>query len=223
MAKADLTKFKVKTHPFRVSYPHVFEPQEQDSGDPRYSLTMLYDKKLKLNSPAVEGTNGIMDACLNAGAELYGSRDRSKWPKNHSWPITDGDEDDKHEDSEECKGKIVIRCSTKKRPDIVDQQLNRIDETRASDFYAGCIARASLIASSYEIRKKDKKTGKESVIKHGVMLVLLNLQKLGDAKPFTGRKSAAQEFEEVEDQSDYSEMDEVDQSTDDDSESDGGW
>jgi hypothetical protein len=54
----------------------------------------------------------------------------------------------------------------------------------AQEFYPGCYARASVFANVWEYMGK-----------RGVSLILDHVQKLGDGKPFSSKKSAEQAFD----------------------------
>jgi len=101
----------------------------------------------------------------------------------------DGDE---KSDLEGYPGNIFVTASNKNKPQVIDQRKNHLTSEEA--FYAGCYARASVIAFAY-----DNKGNK------GVSFSLQNLQKVGDGESFTGRKAAQDEFDAVEDDSDDTE------------------
>lgn len=167
---------------FRVSFPHVFEPHSGfENQEPKYSITMLFDSKADLKD--------LKRAVKNATIEKWGI-DEKKWPKNLRSPFRDGDE---KSDLQGYEGMIFVSASSKQRPSVVDQKkekINKEDET----FYAGCYARASLIAFAYD-----------AMGNKGISFGLQNVQKLADGEQFSGRKKAEDEFEEVEDESDSKE------------------
>lgn len=174
--KMDISKKKVLTPKFRVSYPHLFEAHAFKDQEAKYSLTMLFDRATDLKE--------LKRAVHNAIAEKYGP-DKSDWPELRL-PFRNGD---KKKDQEGYEGKIFVRATSKKKPGVIDQKKNRIEDEEG--LYAGCYARATLIAFCYE------NSGNE-----GVSFALQNVQKVGDGKAFSGRKAAEDEFDEVEDESD---------------------
>lgn len=177
MAKGmEIEKKKCMTPKFRVSYPSVFEAKSYEDGPAKYSVVMLFDKKTDLKE--------LKRAAHNAAIEKFGAKD--KWPKNFRMPFRDGDED--RADTPGYENSIFITASSKQRPGVVDQQRNQLISDE--DFYAGCYARATLIAFAY-----DTKGNK------GVSFSLQNVQKLADGEKFSGRKSAEDEFDSVEDSS----------------------
>lgn len=174
--KMDIALKKVTTPKFRVSFPHVFKAHAmKEDQEAKFSCVMLFDKKTDLSA--------MKKACANAATEKWGA-DKAKWPKNLKMPFRDGDE---KSDMKGYEGTNFVTATSKKRPGVVDQGLNLITEEDES-FYAGCYARATLIAFAYDV------SGNK-----GVSFSLQNLQKLGDGEKFSGRRDAAQEFDAVED------------------------
>ena len=178
MSKMEIEKKKCITPEGRVSYPYVFKAKSNEDKEPKYSMTLLFDKKTDLKE--------LKRAAFNAAVETYGS-DKSKWPKKLKMPFRDGDED--KPDQPEYKNTIFVYASSKHRPGIVDSGRSPIVEEDRT-FYAGCYARASLIAFTYD-----------QLGNIGVSFALQNIQKLRDGKPLSGRKNAEDEFDAVEDSS----------------------
>lgn len=190
--KMDVQKKKVITHEFRVSFPAVLTPKAFEDQEPKYSLVMLYDKKTDLSKPATNKAGeplsmSMKQAVFNAATEKWGPKE--KWPKNLRLPFRDGDE---KSDTPGYAGMIFVSASSKQQPGLVNAQRQPILNER--DFYAGCYARAELIAFAYE------KMGNK-----GVSFSLQNVQKLRDGEPFSGRKNAEDVFDSVEDGSDSEE------------------
>lgn len=174
---------KVMTPKFRVSFPHLFEPQSYEGGPAKYGLTMLFPKNVDLKD--------LKRAAHNAAVEAWGEN-KEKWPKNRRMPFRDGDRD--KPDMKGYPGNIFVTATSKEQPGLVDKDRNAI--IQESEFYAGCFARATLIAFVYGAQG-----GKKSKMRPGVSFALQNVQKLGDGKKFSGRKEAEEEFDSVEDQS----------------------
>lgn len=168
---------KVVTPEFRVSFPAVFQPKAFEQQEPKYSTVMLFDKKTNLS--------GLKEAAKAAAVEKWGE-DQKKWPKNMRKPFRDGDE---KEDSVGYPGTIFVSASSKHQPGLVGPTLKPILSEK--DFYAGCYARAELIAFAYD------KAGNR-----GVGFALQNIQKLRDGEKFSGRKDPSTVFDAVEDDSD---------------------
>lgn len=185
MANVDIKAKKCTTPVFRASYPHLFKPNTSFEGqEPKFGITMLFPKNADLS--------GMKKAAQNALIEKWGS-DKTKWPKKLRNPFRDGDAE---KDSEEYKGVWFISATSKKQPGVVNQQLEPIisESTDSDGFYAGCFARATLIAFAYDTAGNK-----------GVSFALQNVQKVKDGKPFSGRKSASEDFEVIEDTSEDAE------------------
>lgn len=184
--KMELEKKKVLTPEFRVSFPHVFEKHSGFEGqEEKYSIVMLFPKSTDLKE--------LKRAAFNAAVEKWGPKD--KWPKNLRMPFRDGDE---KQDLAGYEGTIFASASSKQKPQVVsnkkvDGQFPRIEKSDET-FYAGCYARATLIAFSYD------KAGNK-----GVSFSLQNVQKIKDGEAFSGKKNADDEFEDIEDGSENAE------------------
>lgn len=175
--KLDISKKKCMTPKFRVSFPAVFEPKAFEGQEAKYSVVMLFKK-------GEADLKAMRDAAHNVMTEKWGPKE--KWPKNLRSPFRDGDE---KSDTEGYEGHVFVSASNKLKPGLVDQRANPITDKEA--FYAGCYARATVIAFAY-----DTKGNK------GVSFSLQNIQKLGDGPSLSGRKAASEEFDAVEDESD---------------------
>lgn len=176
---------KVLTGEFRISYPQVFEPKGFNGGTPKYSIVMLFDKKSDLS--------GLKKAALTAMIDEFGPKE--KWPKKFRLPFRDGDEEKPGVDGYE--GCIFISASSIDKPGVVDAKFitgpdgkPTTDEITKADgrLYAGCYARATLRAYGYDTAGNK-----------GVSFGLLNIQKLRDGKPFSGRMAPVQEFTSIDD------------------------
>lgn len=182
--KMAIEKKKCITHEFRVSFPAMITPKAFEQQEPKYSLVMLFDKKTDLGKPANGQAVSMKQAAFNAATEKWGAKE--KWPKNLRLPFRDGNE---RSDTPGYENTIFVTASSKVQPGLVDQGRRPILNER--DFYAGCYARAELIAFAYD------KAGNK-----GVSFSLQNVQKLKDGEPFSGRKNAEDVFDAVEDGSD---------------------
>jgi hypothetical protein len=183
--KMDIVKKKVEGRDcpaFRVSFPHVFKPSDPKPGfESKYSITMLFPKTTDLKE--------LKRAAMNAVIEEYGP-DRNSWPKKFRWPFRDGDTD--RPDSKGYAGSIFVTATSKQRPQVVDgRNKNAAIIEEDGTFYAGCWAKASLIAFTYD------KAGNK-----GVSFSLQNIQKVKDDEKFSGRRDAHEEFDSIDDGSD---------------------
>lgn len=186
--KMDLALKKCITHAFRVSFPAIFTPKAFQDQAEKYSCVMLFDKNTDLSKAPTDKAGkpigiSIKQAAFNAATEKWG--DKTKWPKNLRLPFRDGDE---REDTPGYKNTIFVTATSKTQPGLVNQRREAI--LSEQEFYAGCYARAELIAFAYD------KSGNK-----GVSFSLQNVQKLRDGDKFSGRKNAEDVFEAIEDSS----------------------
>lgn len=163
---------KAQTPEFRVSFPFVFQPQPamEEGKPPRYSVVMLF-------KPG-ENLSALKRAAAAAVKEKWGD----KPPKGMRNPFRDQGEKD-FEGYED--GAIFVTATSRDRPGLVDGELNDIIDS--SEFYAGCYARATIRAFTYD-RAGNK----------GVSFGLQNIQKLRDGESLTSRVKARDDFEPVE-------------------------
>lgn len=176
--KMDIEKKKCMTPEFQASFPHVFKAHAfNEKQEAKFQLTMLFDKKTDLKV--------MKEAVYNAAVEKWGKKE--SWPKGLRMPFRDGNE---KQDLQGYAGKIFVAATSKQRPGVVDGKRVPITE-EDQQFYAGCYARATLIAFAYD------KMGNK-----GVSFSLQNVQKLRDGEQFSGRRKAEDEFDDVEDGSD---------------------
>lgn len=159
---------KILTPTFRVSFPSVFEPQDFN-GKLTYSVTMLFDKSADLSA---------LKAAVKAAAEEKWGK---KVPAGIRNPIRDGAEKAHLDGYDGC---MFIRASSKTKPGLVDQNCQEI--INPSEFYAGCIARATVVAFAYD------QAGNK-----GVSFLLSNIQKVADGESFSSRGRAADDFAPV--------------------------
>lgn len=163
---------KCLTPEFRVSFPHVFKPNAYKPGqEPKYRLTMLFDKETDLKE--------LKRAVKNAVIEYFGSWEKK--PAEFVLPFHDGNT---KKDLAGYENKIYVNTSSKSRPGVIDRKKQPIAETDGS-FYAGCYARATLIAFVYNDGE-------------GAAFALQNIIKTGDGDQFSGKKSAQDEFADLE-------------------------
>lgn len=189
--KMDIALKRCITPKFRASFPVLFTPKSFQDQPAKYSLVMLFDKKTDLKE--------LKRAAHNAAVEAHG-KDKTQWPKNFKMPFRDGNE---KSDTKGYAGTVFVTASSKNQPGVIDNNKEPVLNER--DFYAGCYARAEIIAFAYDTSGN-----------RGVSFSLQNVQKLGDGAKFGGRKDAEDVFDAVEDSSD----DEDSYGSDDDAEDD---
>jgi hypothetical protein len=162
---------KLITPEFRVSFPYLFKPNAfQEGKEPKYSVTMLFDKKANLKP--------LKQLMMETIKEKWGSNP----PKGLRKPFRKGSEKELQGYDDDT---IFMTCSSKMKVGLVDQARQPI--IHEDDFYAGCYAHASVTCYAY-----DNQFGK------GVSFGLQNVQKLRDGEPFSGRTKPEDDFEILE-------------------------
>lgn len=156
------------TPKFRVSFPHVFEASVNalnTTAKPKFSIVMLFDKN--------EDLSELKAILREAAKEKWGN----KIPQGLRTPFRDGNEKqyDGYED------KIFASATSLQRPGLVDDQVQPIIDQ--SEFYAGCYARATVVAFAYDTAGN-----------RGVSFGLQNIQKIDDGEPFSGRAKPEDDF-----------------------------
>lgn len=173
----------VMTPKFRVSYPNVFKPKRNElSKKDEYSVVALFPKDADLSA---------LKAAVKKVIEDKLGADEKKWPKNIRLPFRDQGEKKKTNDegkevlpSGHVEGAIFLNLKSATRPGVVNQNVEDIiDET---DFYAGCWARATVNPYYYD------QAGNK-----GVSLGLVNIQKVGEGDPLSGRSTPTDDFAPV--------------------------
>ncbi len=185
---------RILTPRFRVSYAHIFKPQDNDDGSKVYSVTMIFDPSEDLSE---------MRALVKETKEIkWGNRK----PTGKSEPtFRKGTQYDEEENpngydlkkNPEYKGMII--CTAKSYGQAVNVvKVNKskpkgdpkrlITITDPSEFYSGCYAKASVTTYAYEKRGKN-----------GVSFGLQNLIKVGDGEPLVKYANPHDDFGEMDD------------------------
>jgi hypothetical protein len=170
---------KAMSPEFRVSYPCVFKPKENNlNGKIEFSVQALFKKGQDLKV--------LQDAAKSAAEKKWGT-DQKKWPKNLKMPFKDQANRAKEENGKTIMpmgyeaGAIYMDLKNEQKPGIVDR--NNQDIIDPSEFYAGCYARATIHFRAYS-----------QAGNNGVAAYLGNLQKLRDGDPLGNRMKAQDEF-----------------------------
>jgi len=183
------------TPAFRLSYPAIFEAVAVmgDETKKKFGITMLFPKKSTAEAlkaakhPA--STWLPTDNCAGFWAEVCKIARANFGPEVDlkTLKLTKFRDGDKPKDSgkvsDEEKGYIVVRTSSKDRPEALRQDKTRI--TDPSELYPGCWVRAVLTVAPFL-----KPT-------RGVTVYLAGVQKLADDTPFSSRPRAEDEFDAV--------------------------
>ncbi len=178
MAVSTNTTTKVVTGEIRLSYAHLFEAYAHEDGqEPKYSTAVLIPKSDK---KTIDKINKAVEAAKLAGKSKL--EKNGKIPANLKTPLRDGDEE--RPDDEEYAGHYFLNASSKTRPGVVDQNLNRIIDSE--EVYSGCYARVSLNFYAFAV------SGNK-----GIACGLNNVQKLRDGDYLGGRSKAEDDFDAV--------------------------
>jgi len=188
MAKEEVKKYK--TPEFRVSFPKVFKAEAFKEGDtPKFSITMLFDKKAQASSEFKALKAGVKEAFVkHHTAATWGAtpKDAFGWPVGYYNPFKTPDAEMIEKYDGYDADTIVVRASTQYKIPVVDE--NVIEFQDQNLFYAGCYAWAVLAANPY---------GKPNAINKGVSFFLNGVQKTRDGDAFSGRARAEDMFENV--------------------------
>lgn len=178
-SKNDSEDLKVITPIGRVAFPHLFEPHAFEAGkEPNFSLLLVF--------PANTDLKEVKQACLRAAIKKFGDKDKVQTMVKKGqfrWPWRDGGEYSDYGDPF-VEGSTFLTIKSKQAPGVVNERAKPI--MNQMDFYAGCMARASMLCWGYD-----------SMGNKGVTLLLNNVQKTGDGEKLSGRQRAEDEFEPV--------------------------
>jgi hypothetical protein len=178
--KSVYTKFM--TPKFRISYPHLIEPQlgPDGTGTPKYGLKMMFPKE-GMDQEDKLLFQKLREGSKKAAIDYWGD----PLPKNLKKPLKDGDADS---DREEDKGFWYASARSKDKPGVVSAQCLKIidpDEIK-NMIYPGCWCRATIAVGATE------QGGSKCV-----HFILNNIQFVKDDTRLDGRTSADRDFEPV--------------------------
>lgn len=124
---------KISTGLVRLSYANIFEAKSINGSEPKYSCSLLIDKKDKATIARIrEGINALKqdpDAIAKWKNSVKGLKE----------PLRDGDEE---RDDENYAGCYFINANSKSKPVIVDRNRDPIYDS--DEVYSGCYAQAVI-------------------------------------------------------------------------------
>lgn len=167
--------------PCRLSYAHVWEPDSVNGSDPKYSVSLIIDKK---DEDVVKKIRAVIELAKEEGKGKWGG----KIPPNLKVPLRDGDID--RPEDEAYAGSYFVNANSKQAPQIVDRQVQPILDQ--SEVYSGCYARVSVTFYAYNSNGNK-----------GIAAGLGNIQKLRDGESLGSRVNAEDEFDAVEGEDDF--------------------
>lgn len=192
-----LTGVKFVSPPFRLSFPHLFEPHKAPKAkEPKYSLSGLIPKDDE------ETKKFLHKKLIRAAKECWGE-DKTKWPKIN-WPWRDGDD---KSDMTGYEGHWYFGADSSNPPGVVDRKANDIINER--DIYAGCYVRAELVAKAIPEVGTDDSGKPRNFVKFYLQHVMFweDGEKLGGGGD---AKNAFKEFAEDDDSDDGDEDEDFD-------------
>lgn len=173
----DDDNLKIITPEGRTAFVHVWEPHAFEAGkEGNYSLILVFPPDTDLSE--------LKKACTRAAKKKFGDKAGAMFKSGKlKMPWRDGSD---YADYGEpfVEGATFITIKSKTAPGVVDENAKPI--MRQSDFYSGCLARASLLCWPFD-----------SMGNQGVTLLLNNVQKTGDGEKTGGRMRAEDEFKPV--------------------------
>lgn len=136
---------KFVTDEVRFSYANVFAPKSFEEGDtPKYSITLIIPKKDKKQIAR------LLAEIEKEKEAFMTSNGLTKLPSKFHIPLRDGDEE--KPDDETYADSYFISANSKKKPKIVDADLNPIID--ADEFCSGYYGRASFNLHGFDKKGK---------------------------------------------------------------------
>ena len=176
---------RIKLQGVTISYPKIFEPEENMSGKVQYSAQFVIPK----NHPQLkELQEKVLKVAKEAFPKLPLKNLKIGLKNNDTETKSDGTV--KSEADPRLKGTFYFNANAdvKRQPQVVDRRLRVV--TDDSGLYAGCKVNASISIFSYEVRNE-----KGGVISQGVGFGLGNIQVVETGERWDGRRNANEEFE----------------------------
>ncbi len=132
---------RVLTPVGRGSYLHIFKAASIQGSAPKYSCTLLFDKKKTDMQPLIKAKNTALRAKFGP--------DKDKWPKGLDNPIRDGDAE-KFSGKEGYAGHWVVKASANEefKPGVFDQDGDPIIDS--TSLVSGDYIRARIYAIAWD-------------------------------------------------------------------------
>lgn len=173
---------EVVTGKVRFSYAHVFKAHAHEEGDvPKFSVSLIIPKE---DRKTIKKINDAVKVAIETGISKFSIKIQTAikngkaLPTSFKMPLRDGDEE--REDNEEYKRAMFLNCSSKRKPSIINQDMEELfDET---ELYSGCFGRAAV--NFYAFDKKGNA---------GIACGLNHLQKLEDGENLGGSSMSPEE------------------------------
>jgi hypothetical protein len=160
---------KIKLQNVRLSFPSLFKAKAVNDGEPRFSCSLLLNKKEDAAQIDV-----LRKGCIEVAHLKWGP----KLPKGLTYPVKDGST----KDYDGYTDKIMfISASNQHRPSVVDRDLDPLAEEDGKP-YAGCYVNAVI-----RLWAQDNKWGKK------INAQLCGVQFSTDGEAFGEKPFVAQE------------------------------
>lgn len=212
----------------RLSFPHIFEPQERENDDgttrKNFNCALMLNKEglYTPNGPsskALDKTMKDLKAAGKAARQKTWGDDESKWPRipSHRSFLKDGDGDDN--EREEYFGNLVINASApvKRPPQVLTNRkdgngewIEAVEGQKLAP-YAGCYVTAVIEVWG---QRKDPKKNIPNRIAATIEIVMFR----ADGEPFSAQRIDANDIlgdEEIGEEGEY-DLDDGDEEDDDD-------
>lgn len=163
--------------PFRMAFPAIMEPEEDDFGNEKYKVTMLFP-------PDSKDPKKIDDAMYEVMEDRFGPE--SDWPSGKKDILP---EDKLYDAGTKTyqgfkKGWMAMTVSSNDQPGVIDADKNEVMSKR--EVYGGRWARAEITIASFDNKAK------------GVTGYLNHVQLLEHDDAFSGKGNAEDKFDKYE-------------------------
>lgn len=171
---------KLKTPPFRASYPNLVKGKENKQGNTVYSIVALFRKgeNLKELEDAIQA-----EAKAEWGDKVPREIIKKALAKQSGYPFRDQEEKDDLKGYE--AGALWVNMTSNKRPGVVERVKGSkplpIDDVE-SELYAGCWCKATVTVKAYEVDGNK-----------GVSIYVNNIMKLKDDERLDSQVDAEDE------------------------------
>lgn len=166
---------KLTTGKVRFSYLHVWEPDTQGEGEPKYSASLIIPKSDKATLAKIN--KAIEVATQEGKSKKFGNA----IPKNLKTPLRDGDEERPEDEAyADC---YFLSARSKNKPLLLNSRKEPISPMEQDTLYSGCYGYASLTFYAYNSNGSK-----------GIAVALNALMKGGDGEPLGGAKASAEDF-----------------------------
>lgn len=139
---------RILTGEFKVIFPNVLTPKENDRGDEVYSLTMLFG-----DAENNAELKRLKNYCIKFAKENMSPDELKKLRSKglFKMPFKDGNEKDT-EKYPYYENAALCEAKSRFRPAIIDKKGREL--ITEDDFYAGCVARAQVSAYIWSYKNK---------------------------------------------------------------------